>query len=85
MAFTEPVLLKRIPNDPEKPMVTSGVRLGSPACTTRGFGPNEFKLVADLICEVLDGLQGTNGDNSGVEAAVAAKVEQLTSRFPFYS
>jgi len=74
-----------IPFDPEKPMVTSGVRLGSPACTTRGFGPNEFKLVADLICEVLDGLQGTNGDNSGVEAAVAAKVEALTARFPIYN
>jgi glycine hydroxymethyltransferase len=74
-----------IPFDPEKPMVTSGVRLGSPACTTRGFGPAEFRLVADLICEVLDGLQGSNGDNSGVEAAIAAKVEQLTARFPIYT
>ena len=74
-----------IPFDPEKPMVTSGIRLGSPACTTRGFGPAEFRLVADLICEVLDGLQGSNGDNSGVEAAVAAKVEQLTARFPIYT
>ena len=45
-----------IPFDPEKPMVTSGIRLGSPACTTRGFGPAEFREVADLICEVLDGL-----------------------------
>jgi glycine hydroxymethyltransferase len=74
-----------IPFDPEKPFVTSGIRLGSPACTTRGFGPAEFRQVADLICEVLDGLQGTNGDNSSVEAAVAAKVEQLTARFPIYS
>jgi glycine hydroxymethyltransferase len=74
-----------IPFDPEKPMVKSGIRLGSPACTTRGFGPAEFRLVADLICEVLDGLSGSNGDNSGVEAAVAAKVEQLTARFPIYS
>lgn len=74
-----------IPFDPEKPMVTSGVRLGSPACTTRGFGPAEFRQVADLICEVLDGLQGSNGDNSSVEAAVAAKVEQLTGRFPIYN
>jgi glycine hydroxymethyltransferase len=74
-----------IPNDPEKPFVTSGIRLGTPACTTRGFGPAEFQLVADLICEVLDGLQGSNGDNSGVEAAVAAKVEQLTARFPIYN
>ena len=73
-----------IPFDPEKPFVTSGIRLGSPACTTRGFGPAEFRQVADLICEVLDGLQGSNGDNSSVEAAVAAKVEQLTARFPIY-
>ncbi len=74
-----------IPFDPEKPMVTSGVRLGSPACTTRGFGPAEFRQVADLICEVLDGLQSSSEDNSAVEAAVAAKVEQLTARFPIYT
>ncbi len=74
-----------IPNDPEKPFVTSGIRLGTPACTTRGFGPAEFQQVADLICEVLDGLQGSNGDNSSIEAAVAAKVEQLTARFPIYN
>jgi glycine hydroxymethyltransferase len=74
-----------IPFDPEKPMVTSGVRLGSPACTTRGFGPAEFRQVADLICEVLDGLSRSNGDNSATEAAVAAKVEALTARFPIYS
>jgi len=73
-----------IPFDPEKPMVTSGIRLGSPACTTRGFGPAEFQQVADMICEVLDGLQGSNGDNSRTEAAVAAKVEALTARFPIY-
>ncbi len=74
-----------IPFDPEKPMVTSGVRLGSPACTTRGFGPAEFRQVADLICEVLDGLQKSNGDNAATEAAVAAKVEALTARFPIYN
>ncbi|MGH6950592.1 MAG: serine hydroxymethyltransferase [Vitreimonas sp.] len=73
-----------IPFDPEKPMVTSGIRLGSPACTTRGFGPAEFRQVADLICDVLDGLQKSNGDNSATEAAVAAKVEALTARFPIY-
>jgi len=73
-----------IPFDPEKPMVTSGIRLGSPACTTRGFGPAEFREVADMICEVLDGLQGSNGDNSSVEEAVAKKVEALTGRFPIY-
>jgi glycine hydroxymethyltransferase len=66
-------------------MITSGVRLGSPACTTRGFGPAEFRQVADLICEVLDGFSGANGDISAVEAAVAAKVEALTRRFPIYS
>lgn len=74
-----------IPFDPEKPMVTSGIRLGSPACTTRGFGTAEFRQVADLICEVLDGLSGSNGDNTAVETAVAAKVEQLTARFPIYN
>lgn len=73
-----------IPFDPEKPMVTSGVRLGSPACTTRGFGPAEFRQVADLICETLDGFAKSNGDNSATEAAVAAKVEALTARFPIY-
>jgi glycine hydroxymethyltransferase len=74
-----------IPNDPEKPMITSGVRLGTPACTTRGFGPAEFRHIADLICEVLDGLSKSNGDNSAAEAAVAAKVEALTGRFPIYN
>jgi glycine hydroxymethyltransferase len=74
-----------IPFDPEKPMVTSGVRLGSPACTTRGFGPAEFRQVADLICETLDGFAKSNGDNSATEAAVAAKVEALTARFPIYN
>jgi glycine hydroxymethyltransferase len=73
-----------IPFDPEKPMVTSGVRLGSPACTTRGFGTSEFEQVADLICEVLDAYAKSNGDNSATESAVAAKVEALTARFPIY-
>jgi glycine hydroxymethyltransferase len=72
-----------IPFDPEKPMVTSGIRLGSPACTTRGFGPAEFRDVADLICEVLDGVSG-GGENSAAPA-VAAKVEALTARFPIYT
>ena len=74
-----------IPFDPEKPMVTSGIRLGSPACTTRGFGTAEFKQVGDLIIEVLDGL-AKNGDegNAAVEAAVKEKVVALTDRFPIY-
>ncbi len=74
-----------IPYDPEKPAVTSGIRLGSPACTTRGFGPAEFREVGDLITEVLDGLakHGEEG-NGAVEKAVKDKVIALTGRFPIY-
>jgi glycine hydroxymethyltransferase len=75
-----------IPFDPEKPMVTSGIRLGSPACTTRGFGVAEFTEVGKLIIEVLDGLAANGADgNADVEAAVKQKVVALTSRFPIYS
>jgi glycine hydroxymethyltransferase len=74
-----------IPFDPEKPMVTSGVRLGSPAGTTRGFGPAEFRQIADMMVEVLDGYARSNGDNTATETAVAAKVEALTAKFPIYS
>jgi glycine hydroxymethyltransferase len=75
-----------IPFDPEKPFVTSGVRLGTPAGTTRGFGPAEFTEIGNLIAEVLDGLKVANSDegNAKVEAAVKAKVEALTARFPLY-
>lgn len=74
-----------IPFDPEKPMVTSGVRLGTPAGTTRGFGAAEFRTVADLIAETLDGLSNSNsGDNAAVEARVRAKVGELVARFPIY-
>ena len=74
-----------IPNDPEKPFVTSGIRLGTPACTTRGFGPDEFRLVGELIAEVCEGLR-KNGDegDAQVEASVAARVQELCSRFPIY-
>ena len=74
-----------IPFDPEKPMVTSGIRLGTPAATSRGFGIAEFQHVGDLIAEVIDGL-ATNGEegNAAVEAAVKAKVHALTARFPIY-
>ena len=74
-----------IPNDPEKPFVTSGVRLGSPAATTRGFGEAEFRQTARLILEVLDGL-AANGEegNADVEARVREKVLALTARFPIY-
>jgi len=75
-----------IPFDPEKPFVTSGVRLGSPAGTTRGFGPAEFTEIGNLISEVLDGLKAANSDegNAGVEQAVQQKVIALTERFPLY-
>jgi glycine hydroxymethyltransferase len=74
-----------IPFDPEKPTITSGVRLGSPAATTRGFGVEEFRQVGHLIGDVLDGLAASNsGDNSAAEAAVRAKVGELCRRFPVY-
>ena len=74
-----------IPFDPEKPMVTSGIRLGTPAGTTRGFGAAEFKEVGSLITEVLDGLAKNGEDgNARVEKAVAKKVKALTARFPIY-
>ncbi len=73
-----------VPFDPEKPTVTSGVRLGSPAATTRGFGISEFRWIGHMICEVLDGLASSSNDNSAVEAAVRAKVGDLCARFPVY-
>ena len=73
-----------VPFDPEKPTVTSGIRLGSPAATTRGFGPAEFARVGALILEVLDGLASGSNDNSGVERSVHARVRALCDRFPIY-
>lgn len=75
-----------IPFDPEKPFVTSGVRLGTPAGTTRGFGKAEFAEIGKLIAEVLDGLKVANSDegNAAVEAAVKQKIVALTDRFPLY-
>ncbi|UUP19128.1 serine hydroxymethyltransferase [Nitratireductor thuwali] len=75
-----------IPFDPEKPFVTSGIRLGTPAGTTRGFGVAEFGQIGQLIAEVLDGLKAANSDegNLSVEAAVKEKVIALTDRFPLY-
>jgi glycine hydroxymethyltransferase len=74
-----------IPFDPAKPMVTSGIRLGSPAATTRGFGVAEFREVGRMIGEVLEGLSKSNdGDNAAVEAAVAERVKSLCARFPIY-
>jgi glycine hydroxymethyltransferase len=74
-----------IPFDPEKPFVTSGVRLGTPACTTRGFGIAEFRQVGELIAEVLDVLSQKGADeDSLVEATVRDKVKRLIDRFPIY-
>ena len=74
-----------VPFDPEKPMVTSGIRLGSPAGTTRGFGEAEFRQIADWIVEVVDGLAANGeGNNGGVEAKVKAEVADMCARFPMY-
>jgi glycine hydroxymethyltransferase len=73
-----------VPFDPEKPTVTSGIRLGTPAVTTRGFGPEEARQVADLIAETLDGLRANPDDNSAVEAEVKREVQALCRRFPIY-
>ena len=75
-----------IPYDPEKPMVTSGIRLGTPAGTTRGFGEHEFREIGRLIAEVLDAVaQSPEGEAALVEAAVKDKVHALTRRFPIYA
>ncbi|MBE1236830.1 serine hydroxymethyltransferase [Phaeovibrio sulfidiphilus] len=73
-----------IPFDPQKATVTSGIRLGSPAATTRGFGQEEFRQVGLMIAEVLDGLVANPDDNSAVEASVRARVSELCARFPIY-
>ena len=73
-----------VPFDPEKPTITSGVRVGSPACTTRGFGAGEFREVGHLMAEVLDGL-ASGGDMEACEKAVRAKSRALAERFPIYS
>jgi glycine hydroxymethyltransferase len=75
-----------IPFDPEKPAITSGIRLGTPACTTRGFGVKEFQQVGDHIAEVLNVLSQKGADEDAlVEGAVRQKVSALLSRFPIYN
>jgi glycine hydroxymethyltransferase len=69
-----------VPFDPEKPMVTSGVRLGTPAATTRGFGEPEFRKVARWICDVVDDL-----GEEAVESRVRGEVTELCARFPIYA
>ncbi|WP_371055113.1 serine hydroxymethyltransferase [Rhodosalinus sp. K401] len=74
-----------VPFDPEKPAVTSGIRLGTPAGTTRGFGESEFRQIADWIIEVVDGLAANGEDANGeVEAKVKAEVAEVCARFPIY-
>ena len=74
-----------VPFDPEKPMVTSGVRLGSPAGTTRGFGEAEFTEIGKMIADVVNGLAANReGDNGAVEAEVRERVAAMTKRFPIY-
>ncbi len=74
-----------IPFDPAKPAITSGIRLGSPAATTRGFGTAEFREIGMMIGEVLDGLSRSNdGSNAAIEAAVGARVQAMCARFPIY-
>ena len=74
-----------IPNDPLPPTKTSGIRVGSPAGTTRGFGPAEFREIGNMVADVLDGLRknGEQGD-AQVEAAVRERVLALCARFPIY-
>ncbi|WP_407495409.1 serine hydroxymethyltransferase [Pseudooceanicola sp. MF1-13] len=75
-----------VPFDPEKPTITSGIRLGSPAGTTRGFGEDEFRQIADWIVEVVDGLAANGPDgNSEVEEKVKAEVAALCAKFPIYA
>jgi len=73
-----------VPFDPEKPMVTSGVRLGTPAGTTRGFGLSEFEQVGHIIGDVLDGLASNKSDNSVAEKQARAQILDLCKRFPIY-
>ena len=73
-----------VPNDPEKPMVTSGIRLGTPAATTRGFGVAEFRRVGELIADVLDGLIDDPADNGAAEGVALEQVRALCRRFPIY-
>ncbi len=74
-----------IPFDSQSPMITSGIRLGTPACTTRGFGTNEFNLIGDLISKVVKGLSKNGSNNSKIEKEVQKEVIDLCSSFPIYS
>ena len=73
-----------IPFDPEKPTVTSGIRLGSPAGTTRGFGTAEFREIGKLIVEVVDAVAKNEAGDAQVEQSVARRVSELCNKFPIY-
>ena len=73
-----------IPFDTQSPMITSGIRLGTPACTTRGFGEEEFKLIAELIYKVIKGLSNNKSDNSIIEKEVKKNIIDLCTAFPIY-
>jgi len=73
-----------IPFDTESPMITSGIRLGTPACTTRGFGEQEFKLISELIHKVIKGLSENKSDNSRIEKEVKKEIIDLCASFPIY-
>ncbi|MBL4787885.1 MAG: serine hydroxymethyltransferase, partial [Kordiimonadaceae bacterium] len=73
-----------VPFDPEKPFITSGIRLGTPAGTTRGFDQDDFIQIADMITDVLDGLASNPEDNGAAEEKARRKVADLCQRFPIY-
>lgn len=73
-----------VPFDPEKPFITSGIRLGTPAGTTRGFGVAEFEQIADMITTVIDGLAANPDNNDAAEQSVRDEVAKLCDRFPIY-
>ena len=75
---------KREPFDTQSPMITTGIRLGTPACTTRGFGAEEFKLIAGLIHKVIQGLDENKSDNSKIEKEVKKEIIDLCATFPIY-
>ena len=74
-----------VPFDPQSPFVTSGIRLGTPAGTSRGFGKNEFETIGNFIGDVLDGLSNNPEDNSSVESEIKTKVKSLCEKFPIYT
>ena len=74
-----------IPNDPHPPKITSGIRLGTPAGTTRGFKEDEFKLVGELILDVLNGMQGSPEEKKLTNENIKSKVSALCAKFPIYS